>query len=634
MQNLLLSLMTALFFSSNWADASIVTRLEINQTGDKLLIVADVTSSYAQTLRLRKEAHVISYDEETKISVTDTATEFFIPAVRTSHITYELPVELTKVNYFIEEQNWYPRIETEDAQTFQVSTSAEPNFEFIHSAVGKSPAGVSLVFGAFKKYAGNSNKIFIYLQKSDDVLAAKLIAALEKYLILFEERIGPYPYQDFSVVESSDEIGYAFPRMTWIGSNLLRFPFILTTSLPHELLHSWWGNGVFVDHASGNWCEGLTTFGADYGILSEKEKLVYRRKILTEYADYVKNESEISLQQFTSRGEDKSLQAIGYGKSAMMFMMLEGLVGTKSFDQAIKSFYKTFKFQKATYRDFFNQVQLHSQVSAKTLDHFYTEWITKTGAVSWQTLTADLTPANGPSKAAVKVNMPMSTVERLRGLTVALNFQFSDGSVVKNELMAQTESIFQFEEDPISFSLDPELRIFRFLDEAERPSTFSKFFGSDTAEVIATASTKPVLNQVFSKIKMQTLESVEQIRYQQSGTVLIENYLGGNAKLDEVLRKSEVEFKSDIILIQGVETSLVNNAYFIAIPVEKKMIVFFSLNSSLPLNRWFERWARYGGQSYVVLAPTGALTQGVMTAEFVKKFRCESGHSIPKHVHK
>ena len=41
-------------------------------------------------------------------------------------------------------------------------------------------------------------------------------------------------------------------------------PFILTSSYPHEILHNWWGNCVYVDYATGNWCEGLTAYLADH----------------------------------------------------------------------------------------------------------------------------------------------------------------------------------------------------------------------------------------------------------------------------------------------------------------------------------------------------------------------------------
>ena len=45
---------------------------------------------------------------------------------------------------------------------------------------------------------------------------------------------------------------------------MIRLPFIMHTSLGHEIAHCWWGNGVYVDYEKGNWSEGLTTYVADY----------------------------------------------------------------------------------------------------------------------------------------------------------------------------------------------------------------------------------------------------------------------------------------------------------------------------------------------------------------------------------
>ena len=61
---------------------------------------------------------------------------------------------------------------------------------------------------------------------------------------------------------------------------MLRLPFIRASSLGHEVLHNWWGNGVLVDYARGNWSEGLTTFMADYAYKSE-ESAAAAREMLT-----------------------------------------------------------------------------------------------------------------------------------------------------------------------------------------------------------------------------------------------------------------------------------------------------------------------------------------------------------------
>jgi hypothetical protein len=67
--------------------------------------------------------------------------------------------------------------------------------------------------------------------------------------------------------------GFGFPSYTLIGGTVLRLPFIIHTSLGHEIAHCWWGNGVLVDDDGGNWSEALTTYVADYLYQEKKSEI-------------------------------------------------------------------------------------------------------------------------------------------------------------------------------------------------------------------------------------------------------------------------------------------------------------------------------------------------------------------------
>ncbi|RYF96248.1 MAG: hypothetical protein EOO02_22385, partial [Chitinophagaceae bacterium] len=84
----------------------------------------------------------------------------------------------------------------------------------------------------------------VFLRTGDAELAARLLAPLSKYLSYYQSWIGQYPYSQFSVIENIAETGWGLPGFTLLGPSVLRLPFLLETSLPHELLHNWWGNGV------------------------------------------------------------------------------------------------------------------------------------------------------------------------------------------------------------------------------------------------------------------------------------------------------------------------------------------------------------------------------------------------------
>jgi len=125
---------------------------------------------------------------------------------------------------------------------------------------------VHLIAAPFTEYSRDAGavKAMAFLRKPDQALADRYLDATAQYLEMYGRLLGPYPYSKFALVENFWETGYGMPSFTLLGEQIIRFPFILYTSYPHELLHNWWGNGVFVDLAGGNWCEGLTAYLADH----------------------------------------------------------------------------------------------------------------------------------------------------------------------------------------------------------------------------------------------------------------------------------------------------------------------------------------------------------------------------------
>nr|MBP7675140.1 signal protein PDZ [Thermoanaerobaculia bacterium] len=139
---------------------------------------------------------------------------------------------------------------------------------------------------AYRDRAGDVETL-AFLRTKDDALAAKYLAATAQYLEMYRGLIGPYPYGKFALVENFWETGYGMASFTLLGPQVIRFPFILASSYPHEILHNWWGNSVFVDYAKGNWCEGLTAYLADHLIQEQRGKgEEYRRGTLQKYRSY------------------------------------------------------------------------------------------------------------------------------------------------------------------------------------------------------------------------------------------------------------------------------------------------------------------------------------------------------------
>src|SRR5699024_4637864 len=149
------------------------------------------------------------------------------------------------------------------------------------------------------------------------------------------------------------------------------------TSYPHEILHDWWGNGVWVDHASGNWSEGLTTYLADQLLAEQRGRgAEARRAALQKYADFVAHAQDFPLAAFKARHGEVT-QAVGYDKSMMLFHMLRMRIGDARFIQGLRRFYHKNRFRAASYADLCRAFEASS---GEDLSGFFHQWVKRVGA--------------------------------------------------------------------------------------------------------------------------------------------------------------------------------------------------------------------------------------------------------------
>jgi len=619
-----------LFPLLNWA-GSVKTEIQIRQQDPAV----------AQSLHFQVQIHnlssdVLKFDLTEKAQNLKGASKLVQPALKTAFqfsvapgkklkLEYDLAYDKERPIFVTSQDRWIPVLAEVSSrlQIFQLRSELLPGFELISSATGHPQEDLAFAFGPFTKVSSPDERLHIYLMKPDSRLAEVLLEKLSEYLKRYESDLGPYPFQSFSVVESPDEIGFAFPQMTWIGSQLLRFPFILTTSLPHELLHQWWGTSVYVDYDTGNWCEGLTSFGADYALLDENGKKLYRLKALTNYANYVKSGQDLSLAQFVSRGEDRSLQAIGYDKALMVFVMLEQQVGETAFRKALQSFYKTYRFKKASWNDLFAILE---KVSGRNLQGFKKFWIHSTGFVNASFLISS-TATNSESQL-IKWTAASKELAKIPGQPVQVQVHFH-GSDEPKPLALQVdqrgqgliETVFSFPLDkkPRAYGVDPQFFLFRELEEIEKPVTFSQLFGAQTVSVkTLAAGLSESLRQVFPELKLQ-----EASRFDSSRPALYLMTLEQAKSEPEILRllqKRNIELGNSFLRLNGNIYDLSQTAPFFSLRWNRSKVIVFSLNDQLSALRWIQRWSRYGAQSYVILNRTSASTQGLWLDRFEQSY--------------
>ena len=394
---------------------------------------------------------------------------------------------------------WYPYF-SNGLIAFQLQSNVPEGWHLISQGNGSSrdESGIArwdsagavdeiyLVGGPLVRYTEPAGAVSaeVYLHESDDALAKRYLTATAQYVEMYRNLIGPYPYRKFALVENFWETGYGMPSFTLLGPQIIRFPFILTSSYPHEILHNWWGNSVFVDYESGNWCEGLTAYMADHLIQEQRGSgAPYRRDTLKKYRDFVKEDRDFPLTEFRSR-HSAATEAIGYGKTLMGFHMLRLQLGDELFKQGLARFYRNNRGRQASFDDVRTDLEA---VSGRDLGKFFQQWVEWTGA-------ADLAVRDIAVKKTGKKYTITGTLAQLQDgeayeIDVPVNITTVDG--LENSMIGLTdkESAFAISTSakPLLLEVDPEFDLFRLLDPKETAPSIGQIFGEP--EIIAVLPT-------------------------------------------------------------------------------------------------------------------------------------------------
>ena len=324
-------------------------------------------------------------------------------------------------------------------------------------------------------------------------LADSYLDDTRRYIERYSAEIGVYPYTEFSVVAGPLPTGFGMPTLTYLGADVVKLPFIRATSLGHEVLHNWWGNGVEVDYARGNWCEGLTTFMADYAYQEDVSPEAAREMRLRWLRDFAAMPvgSDQSLASFRSRAHGAEA-AVGYGKSAMVFVMLKDLIGADAFRRGIRDFWAAHRFKRASWSDL---RQAFEQASGRSLTNFFAQWVDRAGAPTVRVATARAQTVeaigaqnipqtksrtgpqtrtktstqkdDGSSRITVAIEQAAPTYE----LRLPIALVHDGGTETRWVDVARERDIAAFDanQSPDGVRLDPDLRVWRRLDSEQLP---------------------------------------------------------------------------------------------------------------------------------------------------------------------
>ncbi len=337
---------------------------------------------------------------------------------------------------------------------------------------------ITLVAGPFVKKALTHRGVLLetYFLPKNRTLADSYLKKLCYYLDLYADILPPYPFKRFAVVENVLPTGFGMATYTLLGSQVIRLPFIVDTSLGHEFVHSWFGNSVYVDSGQGNWCEGLTTLLAD-ALYKEKngQGVNYRHNTLVEYQAWVHKDNAIPVSRFRA-GTNRAVRAVGYGKSAMIFHMLQKEVGPRTFGRAVSRLAREYRFRTASWSTIQN---LFEQEAGRNLDWFFYQWLHRNDVPALKFSKVIKEDATGRRKI-IKFTIEQTTETPYR-LPVRIMALLPGKEVTKNILIEKkvTEVSFQLPASPYGITADPDFDLMRKLSPEEFPPVLARVLGAE-----------------------------------------------------------------------------------------------------------------------------------------------------------
>jgi uncharacterized iron-regulated protein len=325
----------------------------------------------------------------------------------------------------------------------------------------------------------------IWFFKEDRDLSQGYMDATKAYILRYEQEIGPFPYTHYAVVANRLPSGYGMPTFSLLGQMLLRLPFIKGSSLGHEVLHSWFGNSIKVAETSGNWCEGLTSYLADFSYATDRgEGVAHRKAALLNFQSYVHQSNTIALKDFGSASHSQAMartkRSVGYGRSAMLFHELRGLIGPEHFFQGLRDFASSYRGKSASWQDI---QAVFEKVSGKELQQFFSQRLQRRDIPSL-TL-GDIRTETIQDGAIIHFTIVQDSKQPF-SLQVPIRITFQDGHEDFRQVITEpkTDVSLTLKEIPLSVTIDPEYDLFRTLSPEELPPVWSRFLGAEKKLVV------------------------------------------------------------------------------------------------------------------------------------------------------
>ena len=203
----------------------------------------------------------------------------------------------------------------------------------------------------------------------------------EEMLLYFNKHIGPYPWEQYSVIQGGDG-GMEYAMATLITGKRSFGSLVGVTG--HELAHAWFQHLMATNESKHEWMdEGFTTY---ISTLAQNEIMGENKENPLEgtYRGYIRLATSGVEQPQTTHADRYELNAAygatAYSKGAVFLAQLGYIIGEENLQKTLKRYYHDWKFKHPTPNDF---IRLAEKVSGAQLGWYLTDWTQTTNTIDY-----------------------------------------------------------------------------------------------------------------------------------------------------------------------------------------------------------------------------------------------------------
>ena len=231
------------------------------------------------------------------------------------------------------------------------------------------------------KITGENGVVLHFLYKDDPAIKdnwKKLQPKTAELLAFFNKHLGPYPWNQYSVIQGGDG-GMEYAMCTLITGQRKFESLVGVTA--HELAHAWFQHLLATNETKHEWMdEGMTSYISDLAEGQGKEN-----PFLGAYRNYnylVSTGQEQPQTTYADRYHTNMAHGIAaYSKGEIFLAQLGYIIGENMLAKTLKEYYKEWQFKHPTPNDF---KRVAEKVSGFELDWYLTEWTQTTNTIDYE----------------------------------------------------------------------------------------------------------------------------------------------------------------------------------------------------------------------------------------------------------